>query len=69
MIASPDRSLRIPGSLAAPPGDIHRQVQYVSNRVRPPFPIDTYSAFVSFIPIVILALVFNLTNAVGFTYA
>ena len=30
---------------------------------------DHCSPLISFVPIVILALVFNVTNAVGFTYA
>lgn len=71
LVLNEDRALHIPGTLGGPFGGLDHQTQYVrlliGAKIRA---TDFYYAHAySFLPIVILALVFNITNAVGFTYA
>lgn len=68
---TPDRNLHLPGSLGSHVACLHCETQHPVRALI----FSTYSeqtltsSLRRFIPIVILALVFNVSNAVGFTYA
>jgi hypothetical protein len=70
---SPDCNLRLPSSVAAYSNFFLNTLQRVVSWKSLPSgsasgAVDTYFS-IRFVPIVALALVFNMTNAIGFTYA